>query len=205
MKKIITFLTVLLYITALWAVTYVLDQSYTLYDASFYLQVRPTTGVLWQATSFTPSVTGILGKITLRVAKAGAPSGNVWIEIHADNSNKPNESAILVQSDNVNPAGFSTLLTTGAEQDFIFSTQYSLTANTKYWMVFNGDYAISTVNWAAGFIKNNASATFGYRSATDFVIPYATNANGYFLEYYYVPSTARHNTAKPFYFGFGRN
>jgi hypothetical protein len=163
---------------------YVLDQSQTLYGTSLYLQMRVANPATWQATKFTPSVTANIGKVSLRLCKIGAPTGNIWVEICAYSNDATGPGATLAQSDNVDVSTLNTSTTTGALQDFIFSTGYSLAANTTYWIKYNGDYTRSNTNHSAGFIKQQGSGTFGYNTGTSWVFPYATNAQGCFLEYY---------------------
>lgn len=163
-----------------------LDQSQTSWDASGYLQMRYSTAIEWNANSFTPSVTANISKVILRLAKIGVPTGNIWITIETDNSNKPS-GTIVVQSANVDVSGLSTDTVNGAEVTFTLSPT-SLTSGIKYWIKYNGDYAESSSNHTIIFKKTSMGAHFGYYGNGSFHIPYDSNSDAYFKEYY-LPSS----------------
>ena len=185
MKKYIV-LFVLLYFLPVGAVTYILDQSYTLYSTSGYSQIRYSATVCWQRVApFVPSVTANIGKITLRVCKIDYPTGNVWVKICSD----ANCTVVVATSDNVDVSTLSTNTTDGAEKDFIFTNTASLSNGITYYIKFDGDYTISSTNHAAGFYKVVASGgTWGYFDGT--TLNTSTNLLGYYKEYY-IQSSAK--------------
>ena len=179
MKKYIV-LFVLLYFLTVGAVTYILDQSYTLYSTLAYNQIRYSATICWHRVApFVPSVTANIGKITLRVCKIGSPTGNVWVKICSD----ANCTVVVATSDNVDVSTLSTNTTDGAEKDFIFTNTASLSNGITYYIKFDGDYTISSTNHAAGFYKVvDSGGTWGYFDGT--TLNTSTTLLGYYKEYY---------------------
>jgi len=71
-----------------------------------------------------------VASVRLWLRKVGAPTGNLNIEICADNGNKPGTVLHTAQSLDV-----STLTTSFAERTLTFAAAPVLTAKTKYWLV----------------------------------------------------------------------
>jgi hypothetical protein len=188
MKKLII---LLLLLTSNLLAAIALDQSQPTYTVNIYLQMRVAASVLWNANSFVPTVTAICDKITIRLSKVGLPTGHVYLTICADNAGKPGTP--LIGSNSVDVATLSTDQTNGALVDFGFGdAPPALVANTKYWFKYDGDYAISNVNYAQIFLKTPGGSTFGYYNGSSFVTPYVT-ADACYFEYYVVPVTITHS------------
>jgi hypothetical protein len=117
------------------------------------------------AQSFKISSSNQVTKVTLKLRKRGSPTGNVWVEIHssqAGTSGTKNASTNIVGqgSDNIN---VSTIATSYTSYNFTFSgTKPSLSANTTYYLVLYGDFAVSTTNYVdTGFDSSSASYSDG--------------------------------------------
>ena len=88
-----------------------------------------------RAQSFVPASPAVgtihVNKVTVSIAKVGAPGDNVTAEIWSS-TGAPNPSALLYSSTTTIVG--STLTTTMTNTDFLFST-VSLNVGTKYWVV----------------------------------------------------------------------
>ena len=89
--------------------------------------------ILGQA--FTPTLSGPLNKVELRLQKEGSPTGNIWVEIHADGADPSAAAQLGADSATVDVSTVSTY----AYIAFTFSN-ITLTPGTKYWMLLYGDY-----------------------------------------------------------------
>src|SRR3990167_5888647 len=113
---------------------------------------------------FTPTIGLNVIQVDLKLFKTGSPTGNIWAEIWSDSTDLPN-AQIGVDSATVD---VSTLgASPGAFVTFTWVTGPSIVANTKYWIVFNGDYAQSdTVNasWMADSDESGGGFSISARS-----------------------------------------
>ena len=121
-----------------------LDQSYALANGDNAFTLRFSTVLnVYLAQSFTTVSGGQVEQVKLALNRLGTPTGNIWVEIWSDNAGTPN-AQIGSSSANVD---VSTLVTTNppvAYTTFTWSSGYpAISASTKYWIVFNGDYAFS--------------------------------------------------------------
>jgi len=110
------------------------------------------------AVQFVPSVTASCNQIDLDLKKIGTPSGNVKVKLYSDNSDAPNIQIGDV-SNNVACSGISTSFT---YIPFTLSTPIALTSGTKYWIVLDCDYSISTDN-NIGWSIDNTTPGYGYK------------------------------------------
>lgn len=134
----------------------ILDQSQISYlqpfDGLHLHYSSPTWG--WQFQGFTPSVSGRVSKITLKMKQTGSVgSGNVWINIvprdsYYDNSPPvpPAWFTVLATSSMVSASSVSTA-SNGGDVDFVFSSGQSLVAGQLYFIMVQGDFGYSTSNY----------------------------------------------------------
>ena len=97
--------------------------------------------------SFTPVLSGPLNKVELRLQKEGAPTGNIWVEIHADGVDPSAAAQLGADSATVDVSTVSTY----AYIAFTWATSITLNPGTKYWILLYGDYTIQIdvgVYWA---------------------------------------------------------
>lgn len=114
---------------------------YQTYDYTF----RYATANTQVGQGFIACTTGTCTKIRLWLKKVGSPTGNINVEIQTDSSGVPSGTAVSNgTSSNVD---VSTLETTYGWIEFTFSTNPSLTAETQYHVVIQGDFTISTSNY----------------------------------------------------------
>jgi hypothetical protein len=90
--------------------------------------------------SFTPAYSGQLNRVELYLKRLGSPSGNIWIEIHADGADPTAAAQQGADSATVSAGGVSTSYGYIA---FDFATLINLTPGTEYWMLLYGDYSYS--------------------------------------------------------------
>lgn len=123
---------------------YILDQSYTTGQDNNDTGIGKlriasnNTEILGQ--SFVPSLSGPLNRVELYIKRLGSPSGNIWVEIHADGANPTAAAQLGSDSATVSAGGVSTSYGYVA---FDFTTPINLTAGTEYWMLLYGDYTLS--------------------------------------------------------------
>ena len=89
------------------------------------------------AQSFTPNVAGPLTSIEVRAFRTGAPTGNIWLTLHANTAGDPNVTA-LASSRRMDAARVP--LTTPANLRFIFDTTANVALANSYFWVFNSDH-----------------------------------------------------------------
>ena len=125
--------------------TYTLDQSYTTgqdnADGSGVANLRRASNnneILGQ--SFTPSLNYGLNRVELYLKKVDSPTGNIWVEIHADGADPSAASQLGSDSASVDVSGVSTSYGYVA---FDFTVPISLVAGTEYWMLLYGDYSLA--------------------------------------------------------------
>jgi len=171
--------------------TYILDQSSPTYDDPFDgITLRTTDVNTTKITqTFTCGATGAIGKVTIRLKKAGTITAgkNVWVEIFSTSSGVP--STLLSTSGTLEANTVSTGAL-GAEYDFIFTGGTTLNSGTKYAVVLAGDYTASGSNnvllaWdytgEAGPYENGEP---GYYNGSSFTTPGWTGRDFEFYEYY---------------------
>lgn len=113
-------------------------------------ELRAIAGNTILAMSFRPTEDIVLTKVVLSLRKIGAPTGNLWVEIHsaqAGTSGTKNASTNIVGqgSDNLD---VSTLTAAYASKDLSFSgTAPSLTAYQTYFIMIYGSFTVSTTNF----------------------------------------------------------
>lgn len=90
--------------------------------------------------SFTPSVGGALSKIELYLKKKGSPTGNIWVEIHADGADPTAAAQLGSDSANVDVAGLGAGF---AYISFTFPATIPITTGTEYWILLYGDYTLA--------------------------------------------------------------
>jgi hypothetical protein len=116
--------------------------------------LRNTASQTLMAQSFVAGRDGTVSKLSLYLAKAGSPTGNIWVEIHESQtgtSASKNTSTFQVgqASDNVDVSTLGAL-PTYAFVDFTFSgTKPPLVAGQTYYIVLYGSYTVSTTAYAA--------------------------------------------------------
>jgi hypothetical protein len=137
-----------------------LDQAYSTgtTDTNF----RYSTTFTNLAQSFTAGVTKKLPWAGFMFAKVGNPTGNVWLTLYDALGGN-----LLATSDVISIAnmGFGNVL-----NYFNFSTPYAMTATTQYYLVINGDFAVSTTNYLT--VRRNSSS--GYAGGTGYYYDGAT-------------------------------
>jgi len=98
------------------------------------------------AQSFTTTVAlAELHSVVVSMAKVSTPSGNLWLEIHADSSGAPSGTALATSE----TKQVSRLLTAYQWQGFHFrgANRIALADATTYWIVAKGDFSIDGVNY----------------------------------------------------------
>jgi hypothetical protein len=135
------------------------------------------------AQTFTPTLSGTLEVVDVSILKFGAPVGQVWLEVQADNAGVPSNTALAI-SDKLDIARFNT--TQAALTRFLFRTPPTLVATTKYWLVMKVSHATDAVNYtdwrfnAAGtnqFYKYNGTTWTAITTATATYKTYITQNN----------------------------
>lgn len=150
-------------------------------DGDFALRFGAANGVKL-AQTFTPAVTGPVGRVSLRLKKTGSPTGNIWVTIESTSSGDPTGS-VISQSANVD---VSTLTGSYATYNFDFTGGTSITASTVYAIVLQGDYTINGTAYAVWGADNTGSYAggelLGY-NGTDWN-QFGAGADFWFDEYY---------------------
>lgn len=120
-----------------------LDQSYTAGQDNDDLGVGKfrisSTNNQILGQSFTPTL-DLVTRIELYLKKINTPSGNLWLEIHADGADP---SAAAQQGADSSLVAASSVGTSYGYIAFDFPTPVSLTPGTKYWILLYGDYSYS--------------------------------------------------------------
>lgn len=160
----------------------VLDQQYNgTIDGDFALRFGAANGVKL-GQSFTPAVTGPVGRVSLRLKKVGTPTGNIWVTIETTSSDDPT-GTIISQSANVD---VSTLTGSYATYNFDFTGGTSITASTVYAIVLQGDYTINGTSYAVWGGTNTGAYAGGELkgyNGTDWN-QFGAGADFWFDEYY---------------------
>lgn len=126
--------------------SYLLDQSYTTgQDNGTGTGIgnlrRGANNHLAIGQSFTPTLAGKLNRVELYLKKEGAPTGNIWAEIHANDANPYTGTQIgsdsaSVDVSTVSGAGFNYVA-------FDFAAPITLTPGVEYWIILDGDYTLA--------------------------------------------------------------
>jgi len=142
------------------------DQSQTAQTTNSPLRFGATTNVK-EGQSFKPGTTGPLDAVDILMFRAGNPAGRVWLTIEADSSGSPSGTP-LATSDKLDANAFST---SSQWVQFIFRSPATLTSGTTYYIVLQGDYTTSAVNYvswhysAGGSVYANGQF-YGYDGTT---------------------------------------
>lgn len=148
--------------------------------------IRIAADHLKHAQKFVPSVTAKITRATLKLAKVGSPTGNIWIEVYSDNAGLPdtllgNISALV---------DVSTISSSATDINFDWSDGPLLTNGTSYWLVINADYTISAVNFIRDYVRTplyrDESKVWNGSAWNDRLTDYSL----YFLEYREAVSSA---------------
>lgn len=134
--------------------------------------------------SFTPTLNGPLNKVTIPLKKEGAPTGNIWLEIHADGADPTAAAQLgadsaLVDVSTCNGAAFT-------DVDFTFAN-ITLSPGTKYWILLYGDYTEQVdvgVYWSVdttspGYAGGNGGRYGNGGAAWEEIAGYDANFNQY--------------------------
>ena len=142
------------------------------------------------ATAITPRSNVTIGTIYAVLAKVGNPSDNIQITIQSDSAGSPSGSTIT--NGTSNPiAGSSLSSSTATYSAFTFSTPFSLTAGTKYWVVFERTSTTSSTNYYLVGGKSNANNTNDYASFTSkyYTSSWQTSTYNYLQYFEMLPSS----------------
>jgi hypothetical protein len=110
------------------------------------------------AQSFQIGSTATIDKAQLHLKKTGSPGGTMTLRIETDNSGEP--SGTLADANATIGVAESGLSTSLAMVDFDFSTNFSLSGSTTYWLVLSTDRTQSDTN----YVEWGADAGGGYSS-----------------------------------------
>jgi len=140
------------------------------------------------AVQFTPTKSGLIGQIDFKLWKTGSPSGDIWVEIWSDNGSDLPNAQIGGNSIVKTAASVSQTASPGGTYSFTWSASTpSIIAATKYWAVFNCDYANSTSNYISqgNKVTDNTRETAAFDTSS-------WNAQGYstWFNQYYIPPSA---------------
>lgn len=114
-----------------------------------------------QAVSFTPRANVSSSSLILLMAISGSPSDNCFVTIETDSAGSPSGTPIANGTSN-NVAGSGLSSTAGTYQTFSFSSAFSLSANTKYWIVLQRSSSLADSNYY--FAGSSDDATSDYAS-----------------------------------------
>jgi hypothetical protein len=163
----------------------ILDQSYTTFNDSNGIRTAVDTGLRY-AQSFTPAVTGLVSEVIMLLHEGGSPTGNIWAEIWTNSGGVP--GAITgTKSENVDVSTINGTFGTPTEVTFTFSTPPNITAGTLYWIVLDGDWALSGTNYIA--VCNNNVSGYANGSAAEFNASWGAfgTRDLWFKQYYTLP------------------
>lgn len=139
----------------------------------FYANHGPGPGVVasgngtisFVAQSFTPQASSAVKYVYLLMRKVASPTSNISVQIRSDSSDSPN--AILATSAVVAGSVLPSQSYTWIK--FTFATAYTLTAATKYWIVFNPNTSSSTNHYQLRTDENSSfsqASHYGKRYTT---------------------------------------
>jgi hypothetical protein len=148
-------------------------------DLGSFPLLTATTHRLAQSFSV-PYTDATFRRAKLALVKSGTPSGNITVEIQADNGGKPSGSAVTNGSATITPASVST---SAAYVTATFSDRVTLSANTKYWLVIS---AASTVDGSNSYGWGGTSGNYPggkYKKSTDSGASYSEPTAGFGLAF----------------------
>lgn len=127
---------------------YKLDQFFTSsFDTNAFLRKSTGTATDLLAEGVQFATGGPVERIDITMARTGAVTGRVWLELRSDNAGSPS-TTVLATSDKIDA---SALPTTMSYIALLFRTPFTVVPSTQYHIVLNGDYTRSdTVNIAWG-------------------------------------------------------
>jgi len=163
---------------------FVVDQEYLDYHDGEYCNFRDLYSAIKIAQSFEPITNNPVAKISLRMRANGVMGGGqMWVSIQTDNSGVPS-GVKLGQSDYVNVNS----VTDPAWIDFVFSTPTTaLTANTKYWIVLEGNQVQSDDHYIA--VICNTGNGYDRGEGKGYYTSWFNFYDFNFIEYYLVQPT----------------
>jgi hypothetical protein len=119
------------------------------------------------AQSFVANVSGPLTSFEMRMFKTGTPTGNVWIQLHANTAGDPGASALAI-SRKYDVARM--VITTHYPIRFVFDVTANVVATTSYFAVAQTDFTASDTNhitleasstdYFNGVVKGNTGASW---------------------------------------------
>jgi hypothetical protein len=123
-----------------------------------------STSVVGAGQSFTTVGAIDVNEIRMPIAKVGTPADNISCQIYSDTGASVPNASIATADNLYNGAALSTS-TTSSWLTFQFATPVSLSASTKYWMVFERSGAVDASNYYV-MQRNTGSAYSGGGRAT---------------------------------------
>jgi len=128
---------------------------------------RVTSPNVRVAQSFVANVSGPLTSFEFRMFKTGTPTGNVWVQLHANTAGDPGASALAI-SRKYDVARMAA--TTHYPIRFVFDATANVVATTSYFAVAQTDFTASDTNhitlegsttvYANGVVKGNNGASW---------------------------------------------
>lgn len=92
---------------------------------------------------FIPQEDGPLTSLEIEVSKTGTPTGLIWVTLESNNVGAP--SGTILATSRV--MDVSRLPTDKCRMRFLFDTNTSVSLNTTYHLVYQGDYVVSDANY----------------------------------------------------------
>ena len=133
---------------------YFLDEDITAgEDASQGLRSAVDNSTVRIAQGFQLGTAGLIEFVDVKLGKTGAPTGNYWFTIEANNGGVPSNTP-LATSDKYNVAR---LLAAGVVVRLPFRTPLSASAATQYHVVMYGDYTVSATAFATWHMDGTAA------------------------------------------------
>lgn len=134
---------------------YFADESNATTDTT--LALRDASARTRIAQGFTTDNTGNIEFVDISLDKVSTPTGNLWVTIEADSSGVPSGTA-LATSDKID---VSKVDADAHTVRMVFRNPTSVTAGTKYHLVYYGDFAVG-----AAHVLTNANTTNVYRTSS---------------------------------------
>jgi len=129
-------------------------------------ELRKSNSQVLLAQSFKSTEAFEVSKVVLKLKKIGAPTGNLWVEIHSSQvgtSESAGASSNIVGDESDTIGANSVGAVSFGSYEFEFSgTKPALSANTTYYLVVYGAYTVSTSNFiVVGFDTSDPTYTKG--------------------------------------------
>ena len=139
---------------------------YVTANRSYVGELRTANARTILAQSFKLDTDVDITTLSLWVKKVGAPTGNMWVEIHKSNTGtsatKNLSTNIVTASSASADVDISAFTTAVAEQAFTFATNPECSADTTYYMVIYSTHAVSDTNYViVGFDSSSPTYTDG--------------------------------------------